>query len=142
LVSVKPLVTLWPSRFLLTTWRRLFTTPTSILLVTYLVGSYGWAPLMMNPLSCYQQVLPQSFCLSISCRGLYGFYNCRGWDWQWLPSHVHCLCKWFGRLHISYGPKRRWAASSCLYHGVYSRPWTWSKIVWWPPYVQDLHQWW
>jgi hypothetical protein len=27
-----------------------FTTPTSILLVTCLVGTYGWTPLMMNPL--------------------------------------------------------------------------------------------
>jgi hypothetical protein len=44
LVSVKPLVTLWPSRFLLTTQRRSFTAPKFILLVTCLVGTYGGGP--------------------------------------------------------------------------------------------------
>ncbi len=50
LVSVKTLLTLWPSRFLMMTWRRSFTPQTSILLVTHLVGTYGWTSLMMSPL--------------------------------------------------------------------------------------------
>jgi hypothetical protein len=49
LVSVKPLVILWPSKPLPMT-QRTFIVPTSILLVTHLARTYGWTTWMMNPL--------------------------------------------------------------------------------------------
>jgi hypothetical protein len=135
LVSVKLLVTLWHSKFLLMTPKSLFTAPTSILLVTHLAGTYEWTPLMLNPLwlSSSFTVLPLS-----ASRG--GFYGCHKWwcqwfDWQWLPLYVHHLHKWFSRLDVPYGPKGRWAVTLCLYCGIFLRWCAWPHIVWWPPQV-------
>jgi hypothetical protein len=85
----------------------------------HLDGTYGWTPLMLNPLrlSSPSTVLP----LSTSRGGFHSFSKwwCQWFDWQQLPLYVHHLCKWFSRSDVPYGPKGRWAVPAWLYCGIY-----------------------